>query len=255
MTPQYLAELVIARYFADLGASDLVVEPSCGDGRFLRALPAHVPAIGIELDPLLAEEARRTTGRRVITGDCLTVPLDFEPTCAIGNPMFELQHVRALLARLHPLLPLEGRVGLILPTSVFQTSRTVVDWGKQWSIALEMIPRDLYPGLSLPLGFSIFTKQRRRTLVGFAFYREVRSVRDLPAATQALLADAPEGSVWKAVVTRALTELGGEASLDAIYDRVAGSRPTQTSFWKEQCRKQLQQHHRRIARGRYALAA
>jgi type I restriction-modification system DNA methylase subunit len=54
MTPDWAAEALVDRYFSDLGESDLVLEPSCGRGAFLRALPAHVQALGVEIDPNLA---------------------------------------------------------------------------------------------------------------------------------------------------------------------------------------------------------
>jgi len=61
MTPDWAAHALVDRYFADLCCDDLVVEPSCGRGAFMRAIPAHVPVIGVEIDPDLAAEA--VTGR------------------------------------------------------------------------------------------------------------------------------------------------------------------------------------------------
>jgi len=52
----------------------------CGNGHFLMALPDHVPATGIELDPAWAEEARRNSGREVITGDALSCDWGCTPT-------------------------------------------------------------------------------------------------------------------------------------------------------------------------------
>jgi hypothetical protein len=54
MTPVWAAEEIVSHYFADLTENDRVVEPSCGIGRFLAALPAHVLALGVDIDPALA---------------------------------------------------------------------------------------------------------------------------------------------------------------------------------------------------------
>ncbi|MBW7932154.1 MAG: class I SAM-dependent methyltransferase [Gemmatimonadaceae bacterium] len=254
-TPLYLAEAIVERYFPDLDATDTVLEPFAGTGRFLRAIPAHVPAVGIELDPTLAAIARASSGRPVLTGGALTVPLDMRPTAVVSNPPFSLSVFTRFLDRVFPVLPMEARVGMIVPAAFFQTSRTLVRLARQWSLRQELIPRDVYARLSLPLCFCLLSKTRQRTLVGFAFYHDVAAVRDLSARTQALLADAGQGSVWRAVVTDALARLGGTASLDAIYDVVAGRRPTQNRWWKEKVRQTLALHCRRVAKGRYALAA
>ena len=100
-TPFWLAEAIVGKYFGDLDRDDLVLEPTCGDGRVLRAIPAHVPAVGVERDPALAETARRLTGRPILTGDILTIPLAFRPTTIIANPPFNLAFITALLARCH----------------------------------------------------------------------------------------------------------------------------------------------------------
>jgi adenine-specific DNA-methyltransferase len=70
-TPSWAAELLVQRNFADLGPQDCVAEPSCGDGRFLMAIPPEVQAYGVEIDPAMAEEARRNSGRPVICDDFL----------------------------------------------------------------------------------------------------------------------------------------------------------------------------------------
>lgn len=256
-TPQWFAEAIVARYFPDLDETDSVLEPACGDGRFLRAIPAHVPAIGIELDPTLAQVARDRTGRHIITGDALTVPLKLAVTAVIGNPPFSMSFFEGLLARVFPVLPEGGKVGMIAPAAFFQTSRTLVRLARQWSLQQDLIPRDLFHRLSFPLCFVLLRKERRRTLIGFAFYHDVAAVRDLPAATRAMLANAPlgQGSVWRTVVTDALRSLGGAGSLDAIYDVVAGRRPTQNRHWKEKVRQTLGLHFTRVAKGRYQLAA
>src|SRR3546814_4530368 len=68
-TPLYAAERLVERHFPDLGAKDLVLEPSCGIGAFLRAIPATTSAIGVEIDPERAAIARQRSGRPVIRSE------------------------------------------------------------------------------------------------------------------------------------------------------------------------------------------
>lgn len=256
LTPVWAAEALVERYFGDLGAHDLVIEPACGKGAFLTALPDYVPAIGIDIDPAMASEARRLTGRRIITGDFATVELAEKPTAIIGNPPFNTRTIDQFLDRAHALLPDGGRAGFILPTYVFQTASRVSGYAEKWSISQEMIPRNLFQGM-LPLVFAVFLKDRMRRLVGFALYHETVDVNGLPKPYRQELA-AGGGSVWRAVVVKALGALGGEADVAAIYAEVEGSRPTKTQFWREQIRKVLRKHadvFKPVAQGRYALLA
>lgn len=255
-TPLWVAEAIVERYFPDLDSTSTVLEPHCGRGRFLQAIPAHVPAVGVEIDPQLAEDARRITGRTIITGDFQTVTLDLKPTAVISNPNFQVDAIEALLARCHRLLPDGGRCGLILPAYFFQTAGRVVEYTQHWSIESTMIPRNIYEGLSLPLVFAMFSKDRRRTLVGFALYREAVDAKAINEPYRSLLVDAPKG-LWQSVVTEALKQLGGRASLSAIYRAVEGSRPTTTQFWREKIRQTLQRHSmfRPVDTGVWELAA
>ena len=72
-TPAWVANALMRSHFGDLGSSDVVCDPTCGPGRFLQAVPGHVQAFGVELDPALAEQARALTGRPVVQGDVRTV--------------------------------------------------------------------------------------------------------------------------------------------------------------------------------------
>jgi predicted membrane metal-binding protein len=49
--------------------------------------------------------------------------------------------------------------------------------------------------------------------------------------------------------------LGGQAKLDQIYDAIEPKRSTETTFWREKVREQLQLHFTRTGQGEYALAA
>ena len=81
-TPEWAAQALVERYFPGLSSSDFVVEPSCGAGAFLKAIPDEVPVVGVEIAP---ELARQNTGRHVITGDFATATLPSSVTAAIEN--------------------------------------------------------------------------------------------------------------------------------------------------------------------------
>lgn len=258
-TPVWAAEALIDQYFPRLGSSDLVVEPSCGDGAFLKALPAYVPAVGVEIDPVVAERARRATGREVVVGDFRTVPLALRPTAVIGNPPFKRALFEQMLARCHDLLPDGAAAGFIVPAYFLQTPSTVLRFAEKWSLRADHIPRTIFADgsgtIGKPLVFAMFRKDLDRVLVGFALHRETAEVAALPPEYRDLLR-AGARPVWRAVLVRALAGLGGEADLDSIYRAVEGARPTATRWWREQVRKQLQTpHFRRTGEARYAFAA
>lgn len=253
-TPVWAAETLVERHFPFFDRNDLVIEPACGEGAFLGAIPAGVPAVGVELDAITADIARANTGRTVVTGDFRTVKLECQPTAIIGNPPFDLRVIDGFLDRAHSLLPDGGRVGFILPAYAFQTAARVAGYADRWSMAQEMIPRNIFQGLSLPLVFAIFSKDRRRTLVGFALYREAADVQLLGRRYRDAMT-AGGGPVWVRVVEAALARLGGEADLAEIYSEVEGCRPTRTKFWREQIRKVVRTNgcFRHVSSGRYAL--
>lgn len=252
-SPFWAAELLVERHFADLGTNDAVIEPSCGTGAFLAAIPRKVPAIGVEIDPVLAAQARATTGRAVIEGDFRTVPLDLVPTHIIGNPPFRMDVIDGFLERAYGLLPEGGRVGMIVPAYMFQTPSRVIRYADAWSLFQEMLPRTLFPGLSKPLVFAILSKDRQRTMVGFALYREAHDVDGLPEPYKKMLQT--EGSVWKAAVASALRQMGGEATLQELYAALAPRRPTATVWWKEKIRQIARRHFTLTAPATYALGA
>ena len=240
LTPAWAAEEIVQRKFPELAhGRHRVLEPSCGDGRFLLALPQQVDALGVEIDPVLAWKARTNTGRQVITGDFLTVDLPGRFTHAIGNPPFEANTIHRFLSRIHDLLDEGGKCGMLLPAYVLQTSKKVLDLSARWSIAQDLVPRNLFPRLSLPLVFAVFSKERERHLVGFFLYREAADVAALPPAIAAALAEQGKGSVWRRAVRRAFECLGvRRATLDSIYAAV--ERPSQNKFWREKVRQTLQ---------------
>lgn len=253
MTPDWAAEALVERYFGDLNSADRVIEPTCGRGAFLRALPRDVPALGVEIDDRLAREAVRLSGRPVVVGDFRAVDLPWTPTAMVGNPPFQLSAIEGILARAFDLLPEDGRCGLILPCYILQTPGTIERLGARWSIQQDMIPRNLFPRLSKPLCFALLHKGRTRGLVGFALYHEAAAVARLQKRYRALLAEG-EGSVWAAVTRAALEALGGRATLAALYREIEGHRPTENRWWREKVRQQLQRFAVRVDQGTWAIA-
>lgn len=235
-TPSWACEEIIDRYYGDLTSSDSVVEPSCGEGHFLDAIPRDIPAIGIELDPIRAAIARQRTGREIIVGDVLDVELGITPTLVIGNPPFRSELIDGLLDRVYEWLPDGGRCGLLLPAFVLSKQTRVVRESDRWSIEAELIPRDLFPGPRLPIVFARFRKERRRTLVGFALFAEAAMIRSLPARIRHMLVHG-RSPAWRTVVFDAIRDCGGEASLDALYRAIEGRRPTANPHWKAKVRQ------------------
>lgn len=258
-TPRWVCEAIVERHFADLNLGDTVIEPSCGDGRFLLALPEHVPAIGVELDPAVAARARANTGRQVICGDFRTVDIPGQATAIVGNPPFDARIIAGFLDRAHELLIEGGRCGLLLPAYVLQTSSKVVAMNERWSISQELMPRNIFPRLHLPLVFTMFRKDPARTLVGFFLYREAADVTALPKPVREAMAHTRNtGSVWRDAVLAAFRAMGRhEASLGDIYAAVEAKRPTENRFFREKVRQVLQVYadFRRVRPGVWALRA
>lgn len=256
-TPLWVAEALVERYFPRLDCADLVLEPSCGPGAFLRAVPTGVPAVGVEIDAEVAEIARRDTGRDVVVGDFRTVALTVEPTAIIGNPPFVASVFDGFLDRAYALLPEGARAGFILPTYFFQTAARVSRYSERWSITTDLLPRNAFHNrMRTPLMFTVFAKDRRRAMVGLVLYAETDALNRMAAPYRKLLSE-QRGSAWRAVCRLALERLGGEAELPAIYAELEENRPTRTTWWREKVRQTLRQYCDFIALdiGRYRLAA
>lgn len=256
MTPLWVAEALVERHFADLDSRDLVLEPSCGEGSFLRALPAAVPALGVEIDEQMAQRAAAATGRTVIAGDFRDVHLDASPTAIIGNPPFVAAVFDGFLDRAHQLLPDGGRAGFILPTYFLQTAGRVASYADRWGMKVELLPRNAFNSrMQTPLLFALFSKDRARVLVGLALYNEADALTRMAEPYRRMLA-AQSGSAWRAVCELALQRLGGEAALDQIYAELERNRPSRTKWWREKIRQTLRVYgevFRPIGAGRYAL--
>lgn len=260
-TPAWAAEGIVEQEFGWLRPGHRVADPACGDGAFLCAIPDDVEAVGVEIDPVHAASARLFTGRHVITGDFLQVPCEELGTvqAVIGNPPFQSSLVAAFLNKSHEILVDGGVCGLILPSYVFQGSSVVEKLNRQFSIRQQMLPRNLFPGIKLPLMFATFTKERERRLFGFLLYNEAQEMRAIEKRWAELVTVRRDRrGVWFPVVEEIMNTLGGDADLEQIYLAVQSVRPTGNAHWKAKVRQTLQRHPRRFMRagqGRYRLAA
>lgn len=260
-TPAWAAEGIIDQEFSWLKPGHTVVEPSCGDGAFLCAIPQGVRAVGVEIDPVQAALARRHSGREILVGDFTSVPLAHlgQVHAVIGNPPFQSDLVASFLTRCHEILEEGGTAGFILPAYILQTSSKVETFAQQFSIQQQLLPRNLFPGLKLPLVFAKFVKEEHRQLFGFLLYEQAQEIRRMAADTRKALEETRvSGSVWRHVLVDTLQALGGAAPLQAIYDRMQGKRPTANAKWKEKVRQTLGRHPEvflRTGQGLYSLAA
>lgn len=253
-TPQWAATALVEEFFPDLTGDDLVLEPSCGRGAFLQAIPSHVPAFGVEIDEQLAEEVRSNTGRSVLCGDFRTLAITQAPTVIVGNPPFDMQLFDGFLERAAKLLPDNGRCGFLLPAYTIQTPSRVLKWNDRWSLAQKALPRTLFPGSQLPLIFLMFAKDGLRRLDGFCLYRAIDEVKKLPAAVKLLLIHGePRKPCWRAVVEWALRKIGGKGSLRQLYDAIEPHRPTDNRYWQEKVRQILQRYFTSHGGGVWAL--
>jgi site-specific DNA-methyltransferase (adenine-specific) len=243
LTPAWAAEAIVESHYSHLGRADHVLEPSCGRGAFLSAIPACVPAIGVEIDPVLAAQARELTGRSVVCGDFREVSLPTGITTIIGNPPFKADIVEAFIARARRVLPDEGEVGFVLPAYIFQTTSKVMAYAQHWAIESQLLPRNLFPRLKLPLVFARFRKTHDRRLVGFLLYRETADVQSMRSGIQhQVLQKNGRHSVWRRAVHAAFDVLPSVATLKDIYAVLgdASRRPTGNVHWAPKVRQVLQ---------------
>lgn len=238
MTPAWAARELWEAYFSDMGADDIGLEPTCGDGRMLQAIPAHISAFGVEIDPALAEVARHRTKRTVITGNVLTVDLPERFSFVFGNPPFAAGFLDDLLDRIKDGMDDGCRCGLILPAYFMQSPSRVVRWNKVWTICPELLPRTLFPRARLPLIFTLFTKDPIPVLKGMRLYIEAESMEQLHKTHRDALVKGT--GLWQQVVHRVMKQLGGKAHLAEIYQLVGRTRPTENEWWREKVRQTLQ---------------
>jgi type I restriction enzyme M protein len=91
-TPEIVADCMFRS--AGVRGNQRVIDPSCGDGSFLRIAPKGLELYGCEIDPLYAAVSKcLVSGKRFIAGDALTGLVKLWGTfdLAIGNPPFSAQ--------------------------------------------------------------------------------------------------------------------------------------------------------------------
>lgn len=248
-TPFWVAEELVDDALRGMGAAR-VLEPSCGTGAFLTAVPDANAALGIDLDPRVVAAAVANSGREVLVGDFRTHDLNgFRPEVIVGNPPFEMEIINGFLDRAHEILPEDGLIALVLPAYAFQTPSQVSRWMDMFSIDVNMIPRTLFPGLSKPLVWAKCTKTAARCFSGMMLFAETRAIEMMRSDVRRAL-DAP--GTWREAVGTALRSLGGEGSVSSIYDAMAPER-RQTDHWKPKVRQTLQRGFRPLGNGRWTL--
>jgi adenine-specific DNA-methyltransferase len=255
MTPRWAAELLFNVHFSDARpAHDVVVDPAAGRGSWLHAVPPNVAAFGVEIDPVLAQQAAEDTGRQIIFGDFTTIELPHEPTIVCGNPPFG-SISRDFIRKTHDVLPAGGRAGLILPVHTVSFARSTLDLLRGFDVAVELVPRDLYPRISVPLCFLRLTKGRVHRLVGFALYGEAASVRAMRQQYREILTSGRR-PLWREVVEMALRAVGGEGTIDDLCAVIQPEfRPTDRPWFRDYLRRDLGLFHDRVRPGYFRLRA
>lgn len=251
-TPSWTAEMLAEDALAGYGTAG-VIEPSCGHGAFLSCVPDANDAVGVDIDPVAAATAREITGRTVLVGDYSTAQVDVKNLAVImGNPPFRMDIIDAFVRRSHELLPKDGLLALILPTHVLSTTPRVQRWRSMFSIEQRAIPRSLFPRISLPLAWTRFVKDERRTLVGFMLFDEQHDITSMPKAIRKALG---RPGTWREAVGIALHSLGGSAELSEIYRAVEPRRPSNNQWWKDKVRQTAALYFERVGKHRFALPA
>lgn len=249
-TPRWAAELLAADALTGLGDVG-VIEPSCGDGAFLSAIPAHLDAVGVDIDPVVAARAAALTGRHVVVGDFATADVAVANLgLVVGNPPYSMPIIDDFVMRSHALLPEDGVCALLLPAHVLSTTSRVNRWAERFAIEQRMVPRSLFPRISLPLVWTRFVKSERRTLVGFMLFAEQTDVESMPKTVRRALG---RPGTWREVVGLAIRELGGEAELREIYRAVEPKRPSGNRWWRDKVRQTAGLYFRRTGEHRFAL--
>ncbi|WP_286241196.1 class I SAM-dependent methyltransferase [Neptuniibacter halophilus] len=252
--PVWAAEQIIKHYYSHLTEKDTVLDIGTGDGRFLNAIPQHVNAVGIEIDPELAQIARENTGREVILGNAASTPFPVKPTLVIGNPPFEMKVVNSVIDQAYEHLDYGQEVGFVLPVYVFQTADTVMKYAEHWTLMHDLMPRNMFEGMQKPLMFARFVKERQTLMLGMFLYEETSDLLSLKKKYRMLfIGNQSSTHLWGEAVEQALVSLGGEGSLADIYQEIEGKRPTTTQHWKAQIRKVAQESFYKVARGIYSL--
>jgi adenine-specific DNA-methyltransferase len=251
MTPRWAAQLLFERYFADATPNDTIIEPSCGEGAWLAAVPADIPAFGVEIDPVLAARAREGTGRRIIIGDFTNVALDVEPTIAIGNLPFRAATIAAFIRRLHDIMPPASRCGFVLPAHTFSFASSTMNLMRGFGVQVDILPRDLWSRIRFPLVFARLTREQGPArLIGFALFDEALAIRAVRRYYRSML-ERGRRPRYRELFDATLDALGGEATLSQMYAVLESMPPSDTPTWRDSLRRTAGEHGERLAPGRF----
>ena len=251
-TPLWAAHALYERFFGHLTAGSLVIEPSCGAGAWLHAVPDDVEAIGYEIDPVVAAIAAADTGREIRVGDFTTMPIDGEPAALVGNPPFGAEPISRFIRRSYDWMTPASEAGFILPTHSVSFARTTLEVMRGLEVETFVLPRDLYPRLSFPLMFAKLKKSKVTRLVGFLLFDEAVAIRGVRAEYRRIVA-AGRRPAWREVLRLALEACGGEATLERIYDIIEDVRPTPNKWWRDTIRREAGTHFERVSEGVFRL--
>ena len=143
-----------------------------------------------------------------------------------------------------------------MPVYYLQTASKVVDLSRRFSIAQEIVPRNLFERRSTPLMWCTFTKARRTVLSGFFLYAETHALADMHSDVRKLLVgNESRATCWRDAVRLALEACGGRATLNQLYACIEGNRPTANPWWREKVRQTAARHFSRVGRGEFELGA
>jgi predicted RNA methylase len=258
MTKPWVADELVAMDFRNLSARDVVVDPTCGIGNFLAAIPDAVEAFGVEIDPVMAQRARDLTGRKVITSDFLTAQFEERPTAVVGSPPFSNDAIEAILNRCYELVEEGTPIGFILPAAFYSLPSRVMRIRERFSFKQSLLPRYIYPRLSMPITWSLFWKDTRRVMIGFALFGQYDAIEGMPPQYRARM-QSGEKLPWKAIVEMALDELGGEGTVAEICEVAMPYCPPTNKTPRDTVRRVCGEVADRLSEGRFrkrsALAA
>ena len=263
---EHLLDVVLEPVLATrtTGAGLRVLDPACGDGRFLAAAAARIdrrfgassgrdrPAlVGIDLDAATAAEARERLGPEVtiVVGDALRMVHQERFDVVVGNPPFLNQLARATTRRgrsehgggpyadaaveflalaLRLARPDGGRVGLVLPQSLL-ASRDAAD------VRREAAGLARLDGLWWSAGEMVFDAQVHTVAAAFVLGERQQSVRrwrgeachELPPADGTGLDRRP---TW----SHLLADAAGIPVVETRTDGVLADRATATAGFRDQ---------------------
>jgi SAM-dependent methyltransferase len=153
-TPTEIAARMVS--MADVHGGMVVLEPSCGTGRILDALPEGVSAIAYDIDQRLANHcAGRFPFAECKTCDFLSI--EPSPVCdrVVMNPPFRRGSDMRHIAHAYRFL----RDGGLLVALCYAGSRQT-QWAAQWADSVEKLPADSFKDEGTSADVLLLTKSK-----------------------------------------------------------------------------------------------